>query len=209
MAESARAAVSGSGFVVVEIGQKRARRHLVGHELVQHDDVRLLQHLCGGRAVATEQEGRRRWPSWRDVGDDERLEPEEAGELFVQPAHRVVAVDERVGNCEPRRALLGILDKLGAAPQVPARHDVRERVVVDGLVVLVRADDAVKMRAAVDDANARGPVTRGFDEQLARRTSGELLITGPVDVGGGRPDDVCRDVLFRLTGADARDLARR
>ena len=140
-----------------------------------------------GRALATEQEVGGDRPSWRDVGDDERLEPEEAGELLVQPAHRVVAVDERVGDCEPRRALLGILDELGAAPQVPARHDVRERVVVDGLVVLVRADDAVEMRAPVDDANARGPVARGLDEQLARRTSGELLVTGPVDVAWRPP----------------------
>ena len=35
------------------------------------------------------------------IGDDERLEPEEAGELLVDAGRRVVAVDERVGERAP------------------------------------------------------------------------------------------------------------
>ena len=77
----------------------------------------------------------------------------------------------------------------GGPAQVPARHHVGERVVVDRLVVLVRADHAVDVRAPVRvDADARGPVARGLDEQLAaRRPSANAVVAGPVEVAATPP----------------------
>ena len=57
-------------------------------------------------------------------------------------------------------------DRVGRAPQVPARQHVGERVVVDGLVILVGADHAVEVRApGAVDTDARRPVARGLDER--------------------------------------------
>ena len=89
-----------------------------------------------------------------DVCDDDRLELEEAGELLVDACLRVVVVDQRVGQLDPGAALFGrdgirSLDCGCGATEVPGGHHVRERVVVDRLVVLVRADDVVDVAPTV------------------------------------------------------------
>ena len=43
------------------------------------------------------------------LGDDERLESREAGELFIDARRRVVAVDESISEGQPARAL-GFVD---------------------------------------------------------------------------------------------------
>ena len=62
--------------------------------------------------------------------------------------------------------------------------------------------------AAVLEADARGPVASGLDEELASGTGGESLVAAPVDVGRRRPGDVGDDVLLELAGADPHDARR-
>ena len=148
-----RAAVRGARLVVVEVRGQRSRRDLVGHEVVEHQHVGLLHDLRAPHPVATEQQVGRDRAARRDVADEQRFEVEEARELLVDAGRRVEAVDERVGELAPAsrsRRLDGAVvhaarPRRGAA-QVPARHHVRERVVVDRLVVLVGTDHAVDVR---------------------------------------------------------------
>jgi hypothetical protein len=92
-----------------------------------------------------------------------------------------VAVDEHVANRQPRRSLL-LVDAVKSCrlPQVPPREHIRERVVVDRLVVLVRTDHAVDVRpAAPVEAHPRRPVAGSLDEQVAARPGRERLVPGP------------------------------
>ena len=57
-------------------------------------------------AVAAEQQVGGDRPAGRDVGDAQRLEPVEAGELLVHAGRVVETVDERVGERAPVRTLL-------------------------------------------------------------------------------------------------------
>ena len=144
--------------------------------------------------LEAEQELGRDRPARRDLLDDERLEPEEARELLVEAGLGVVAVDERVGEREPARAL-GVVDAGvvghcgGCGPaEVPAGHDVRERVVVDRLVVLVRADHAVDVAPSVGiEPDPRGPVARRLHEEVEPGAGGELLVARPVEVAARPP----------------------
>ena len=97
-------------------------------------------------------------PAGGDLGDDQRLEMGEAGELLVDAGLGVVAVDEGVCERQPSIALVGVHAVLGRGrrpAQVPSRHHVGERVVVHRLVVLVGPDDAIDVgRAVALDADA-------------------------------------------------------
>ena len=154
-----RAAVRRARLVEVEVRAQRARRDLVGDEVVEHQHVGLLDDLRARDALASEQQVGGDRPARRDLGDHERLELEEARELLVQPVRAVVAVDERVGQRAPADRSLGSVVRRrrarAARAQVPARHHVRERVVVDRLVVLVGPDHAVDVRAAAASQRMR------------------------------------------------------
>ena len=97
----------------------------------------------------------------------------EAGELLVDPGLGVVAVDEGVGEHPPSIALVDVRAVLGGGgrpAEVPSRHHVGERVVVDRFVILVRSDDPVDVRRAVAlDADAGSPVPRRLDEDGGAR----------------------------------------
>ena len=63
----------GSRLVEIEIRVERARYHLLREQMVEHEHVGLLQHLCDGRALGAEQEVGGDRPSWSYLFDDERL----------------------------------------------------------------------------------------------------------------------------------------
>ena len=69
--------------------------------MVEHQHVRLLEHLRPARPLPAEQQIGRDRPAWSDFGDQERLERVEARELLVDAARRLVPVDERVGYGQP------------------------------------------------------------------------------------------------------------
>ena len=96
----------------------------------------------------------------------------------------------------------------GGAAQVPARHHVGERVVVDRLVVLVWPDHAVDVGGPVAVAADPGrPVACGLDEQVASRPRARTRCRRPIDVAAGGPGDVRHDVLLDLAGADRHEAS--
>ena len=108
---------------------------------------------------------------------------------------RFPQLDELVGEAEPFDPLGLVPAELRCLAQIPPGHHVREGVVVDGLVVLVRADHPEDVRAAAPvAAYARGPVARRLREELASRPSGELGIAGPIEITARGPGDVGDDV---------------
>src|SRR5579862_7191283 len=203
--------MGGSRLVEVEVGEQRPRGDLGGEKVVEHEHIRLLENLRAGCPLRTEQHvGGDRSPR-RDLFDHQRLEGEEAGELLIDAACLVVAVDERLGDRQPARTLPLIATvERGGTTQVPACEDVREGVVIDRLVVLVGSDHAVDVGLSVGaDADARGPIAGGFRKELPRRAGREFLIGSPVEITGCRPGDIADDVLLELTGSDRHGLARR
>ena len=70
---------------------------------MEHQDVGLLEDLRALDALRSEQEVGGDRPAGRELGDDERLELAEPGELLVDARARVVAVDECVGEPAARR----------------------------------------------------------------------------------------------------------
>ena len=111
-----RAAVRGARLVELEVRHERAGCDLVGHEVVQHQHVRLLHHL--GRPQALTARGANRPTTGRRGAssvDHERLEPEKACELLVEPGPLVVAVDEGIGELEPGSALPLVRDRSSVA----------------------------------------------------------------------------------------------
>ncbi len=121
---------------------------------MDHQGVRLLDHLRATGPLASQQQVGRDRAAGGELGDHQRLQPTETGELLVDPRVGVVAVDQGVGEPDPAPSLAVVVppvraDGLGRAPQVPPRHDVGEGVVVHGLVVLVGSDDPVDVGAAV------------------------------------------------------------
>ena len=103
-----RAAVRGARLVKVQVGLKRASRHLVGHEVVQHQHVGLLEHLGGADPLVAQQHVGGDRSLRRKLGDQERLERVEAGELLVHAGLRVIAIDDRVGQLEPVSAFRSV-----------------------------------------------------------------------------------------------------
>ncbi len=129
---------------------------------------------AGAGAVVTEQHVGHDGPLWGEFGDHERFERIEAGELLVDPGRGVVSVDERIGELEPVVAFAP-LDSFGpscgcgcgCAAEVPSGHDVGVGVVVDVLVVFVRAHHAADVRAAVGVAlDSSRPPARRLHERL-------------------------------------------
>ncbi len=91
--------------------------------MVQHQDVGLLDDLRAGHPLGAQHDVSRH-RRWGDVGDEQRLEAEVAGELLVEALLRVIAVDQSVGQGAPGSRLgaiaAKIVDKLGGPAEVPA-----------------------------------------------------------------------------------------
>ena len=123
---------------------------------MKHEYVCLLQHLGAGGTRGAEEEVCGDRPPRSELFDDEWFELEEASELLVDAARALVAVDKRVGDRQPARSLciVDLVERRGLA-EVPAREHVRERVVVDGLVILVRTDHPVDVRSAIASKRTR------------------------------------------------------
>ncbi len=114
-----------------------------------HQDIGLLHHLCLLDAFSAEEKVRADRTLWRDFLDHEGLELMEPGELFVYVGVRVVPVDQRIGQLEPAMPFVRVVvvrDDARGAAKVPAGHDVRERVVIDRLVILVGSDHPEDVR---------------------------------------------------------------
>ena len=200
------AAVCAPGFVELEVRRQRPVCRLLRHEVVQHQDVGLLDHLGRADAFAAEQEIRCD-RGLRVLGDDQRCEGVVAGELLVAAGGGVVPVHELVRDPAPcrdlgrRDAALG-LGEFRRPAEVPPRHHVREGVVVDEFVVLVRSDDVVDVAATVLDANTRRPVPGRVQDQGAALASEEGAVPRPQGVLERRPGDVGDHVLLVLAGVD-------
>ena len=93
-------------LVVAQVRLEAARHDLVGHQVVEHQDVGLLDHLGAVDAFGPEQQVGGDGPPRRRLGDDQRLEPVEPGELLVDAGVAVVAVVEAVGQLQPPGPLL-------------------------------------------------------------------------------------------------------
>ena len=141
---------------------------------MQHQDVGLLQHLRAKGALVSEQQVRGDG-AMNEFGDYKWFQPIEARELLVHLCLRVVAVNERTCELEPHLSFR-VRDEtdrnLGRAAEIPTRHDIREGVVVHGLVVLVRPDDAVDVRVARRSSRMR--------ETQYRAVSVKRSSSGPV-----------------------------
>src|SRR5271166_3673960 len=102
---------------------------------MEHEDVGLLDELRGGYLlVAQEHVDRDGWVS--ELRDEARFQLEVAGELLVDAKLRAKAIDESFGEPAPPGCFFiraGALEQRRARSQVPARHDVCVRVVVDDL----------------------------------------------------------------------------
>ena len=118
--------------------------------MVRHEHVGLLEDLgvCDSGA-ADEHVGRHR--NLGHVGDAQRLQLPEAGELLVTAGRRVVANDKGVGQGSPPGGLgpFGRIEQVGGAAQMPANLHVGEGVVVDDLVVLVGIHHPVEVATPV------------------------------------------------------------
>ena len=149
--------MGGARLVEAQIRLEALGRGFLGHEVVQHEHVGLLDDLCSTDALRPEQQVRGNRSTGSDVGDQQRFQSMEPCELLVDARVRVEAVDEPVDEIAPvplfhrahavpqRRPL----ESCERAPEVPTSHDIRERVVVDRLVVLIRPDDAVDVDGAI------------------------------------------------------------
>jgi len=113
---------------------------------MEHQHICLLDHLCvAGSLGSEEQVGGNRTSRGR-LGDDQRFELMEAGELLVDARVGVIAVEQGVGEFKPPMPLIvtdagfgrfGVPSSLGGSPKVPPRHHVGEGIVIDRLVVFV------------------------------------------------------------------------
>lgn len=144
--------MSGARLVVVEVRLKRSGDGLFWDEVVQHEHVRLLDDLSCLDSLAPKQHvGRDRAPGCL-VLDQKRFKAKEALELLVDLCGRGVTVDESIRKIEPSFDLVAlhfpVVDcRPSRPPQVPPRHHVCERVVIDLFVILVGPDDAVDVSA--------------------------------------------------------------
>ena len=181
---------------------------------MEHQHVGLLDDLRGVRARGAEEEVGGDRPLGCELGDHERLERVEAGELLVEPAGGVVAVDERVGEVEPASAL-GCVDVPVGVASAARRRFQRAMTFVYALSSTRSwySSGPITPRMCplpiVVELDARGPPARGLHEQLAARAGGERAVAGPVGVVRGRPRDVGHDVLLELAGAGRRVSPRR
>jgi hypothetical protein len=117
---------------------------------MEHQHVGLLQDLGPRDPLVAEQEVSRDRTLGDHLADDEGLQAPEAGALFVQPRSRVVAVDQPTCEVPPAALLVGRRTRELCGPsEVPASHHVRERVVIDRTVVLVRPDHPTDVSPAI------------------------------------------------------------
>src|SRR5690606_39789962 len=157
------------------------------------------------------------------------LEVEEALELLDQAGARVDGEVHGRGHAPPLGRLVGLevdlapelVPAAGPAPgeerggvrgalEVPGGHAVGVRVVVDVLVVLVRADDVAYVEAAIvlEPAAAR-PEAGGLEEDLGARVEDERVVARGAPVAPDPEGDVGADVRLEVAGADGDEHQRR
>ena len=172
---------------------------------MEQHDIGLFDQLRSAHPSSTEQHiGGERWIG--DLIDQQRFQRPIAGELLIEAAIGVPAVDHVARQLPPTRRLVAsaeLVGEVGAAAQVPAGHHVGEGVVVDDLVVFVRTDHAADVSPPVRlDRHPAGPVAGGVEHEVGTRAAQEPRIAGPRGVLARRPGDVGDDVLLQFAGAD-------
>ena len=207
------------GLVEVQAGPEGPLCQLLGDQMVEHEHVGLLDQLGAAHPSGAEEHvGRNRWGP--DLRHQERLQVEVAGELLVEPGSSVPPVDQVLGQGLPLRRLVGVAglrEEGGSLAEVPSGHHIGVGVVVDTLVVLVRADHGADVATTVGvGLDAAGPVAGGLDQERTSCSAEEAGIARPGRVVGGRPGHVGHDVLLvRARGDDegcavrTDDLVRR
>ncbi len=168
-------------------------------------------------AVSSEQQVGGDRSARRDLLDQQRLEAVEARELLVDAGVGIETIDKRLDEPPPLIPLVGAhivavrssVDPRERAPEIPARQDVGEGVVVDRLVVLIRSDHPVDVRRAIGlGPCARGPVAGGLDQEPLTGSTGELLVARPVEIAARRPCHLPHDVILERAGSDGDDAPR-
>ena len=105
IARRERAAVRGARLVEARFGVERARRDLLGHEVVEHQHVRLLHDLGALRHARGRAEGRLRSAGGARRPRSPAARARRSRRTARRAGLRVVAVDERLGQIEPAIAL--------------------------------------------------------------------------------------------------------
>jgi hypothetical protein len=217
--------VAGREAVVVhEVRALVLGRELVAEQVRRQHDVGLLDHLPAvdlERVVVEEERELVR----RGGVEVPHLALEEPGVLGMDAALGVERHVHRLRGALPSLELLGLeLDlvderdvrfrvlrlepahALGGVAEVQARHEVRERVVVDDRRVLVGAGDAVDVERAVGGEEAQVlPQPCRLDEHLGADLGEEAAVVARVNVSADRVRDVRIDVVLR----GARLVVRR
>ena len=99
-------------------------------------------------------------------------------------------------------------DGVQAASDIPLRQDVRERIVVDSLVILVGADHLVDMKKPVRaEGPSRCPEARRFQQDLGARLEKERVVAGGLPILPDAVGDVGADMLFHLAAKNADERA--
>ena len=169
--------MGGARLVETEIRLEASGHHFVGKEVVEHEDVRLFDHLRSSGALGPKQKIGCDRATWSDVGDDQWFELVETGELLVDAGVRVVAVGQGVRELKPASALalvdtlVGLDGRCGTA-QVPPRHHIGAGVVIHRFVILIRSDHSVDVGTAIrQDTDPRRPVSSRLHQDSAARPS--------------------------------------
>ena len=205
-----RAAVPAARRIVIEVRSPDRFRERLHRQRQQRDNVGLLDDLRPLCALAAEHHVHRHGPA-RVGSKVDVLEPEVSGKLLEQAGRCVEAGDHRVGalsarppirrrpNAAVRRGrstgrqtwVRSHAATSSAAPDVPARHDVGIGVVVDVLVIFVRADHVADVAVAVGlRRGAAGPEARGVQQDLCARGGQERVIAGGLPILPDRIGDV-------------------
>ena len=145
-----RAAVGRPRLVEVEVRAERPGRRGAREQVMEHQHVGLLQDLGPRDPLAAQHEVGGDRALGDHLADDEGLQAPEAGALLIESRSRVVAVDQPACEVPPAALLVGRRTRKTCGPaEVPAGHHVRECVVIDGTVVLVRPDHPTDVSPAI------------------------------------------------------------
>ena len=95
-------------------------------------------------------------------------------------------------------------------PDIPAGHDIGVGAVIDGFMILVRADDATNMAQAVSlPTGTTGPKSGGFQQNFRTCIGHEGSVPGGLPVSPDCIGDIGSDVLFLQAAENGDRLAVR
>src|SRR5262249_22350877 len=175
--------MGGSGLVIAEIRLMNSAWPLLPQQQGQRHDIGLLAYLRLPDPLSPDEGLDLTAPMSDDV---DILKVEIAFELFEQAGLGIKACHQCVRDPSPRGCFIfcegqsrrdpypiyGSLtlqngDRVRRAVEIPACHNVRVGIVVDGRVILIRADDRANVSTTIGfDARTTRPESCGFDQNL-------------------------------------------